>query len=268
MAVTDALTGTKLPGDRAALVIAHPGHELRVHGWLCRTRPLTCVLTDGSGPGAAPRLCSTGDVLADAGARPAAIFGRFTDRATYTALLAGDVAPFEEVADTLAALLVHERIDYVIGDAADGYNPLHDLCRVLIDVAVARARDRGRRVANLEFPLEGPPDDALPSKRGDAVVLRLDDEAFARKRAAATAYIALAGEIERALGAYGLDAFRIECFRSATGRAGTMAATVRPFYEQCGEARVAAGRYERVVREREHLAPIASALWRGVGRRG
>ena len=33
----------------AALVIAHPGHELRIHHWLERARPVTFVLTDGSG---------------------------------------------------------------------------------------------------------------------------------------------------------------------------------------------------------------------------
>ena len=37
---------------RAALVVAHPGHELRVHGWLEVARPVVCVSTDGSGHGA------------------------------------------------------------------------------------------------------------------------------------------------------------------------------------------------------------------------
>src|SRR5207302_1404403 len=31
----------------SALLVAHPGHELRVHGWLERERPLVFVLTDG-----------------------------------------------------------------------------------------------------------------------------------------------------------------------------------------------------------------------------
>nr|MDP9120522.1 hypothetical protein [Acidobacteriota bacterium] len=31
------------PPQRAALVIGHPGHELRVHGWLERARPLVLV---------------------------------------------------------------------------------------------------------------------------------------------------------------------------------------------------------------------------------
>src|SRR5256885_1892784 len=48
---------------RAAVVVAHPGHELRVHGFLCAFRPLLLVLTDGSGRGGASRLPSTSALL-------------------------------------------------------------------------------------------------------------------------------------------------------------------------------------------------------------
>jgi hypothetical protein len=54
----------------AALVVAHPGHELRVHHWLELTRPFVIVLTDGSGHSGQSRLASTTRVLAAAGARP------------------------------------------------------------------------------------------------------------------------------------------------------------------------------------------------------
>ena len=53
---------------RPALIIAHPGHELRVHHWLEKTRPLMLVLTDGSGRTAQSRLASTTRILEQAGA--------------------------------------------------------------------------------------------------------------------------------------------------------------------------------------------------------
>ena len=53
---------------RAALVVAHPSHELRLHGWLEQTRPCVCVLTDGAGRSGEPRLTRTTEVLARAGA--------------------------------------------------------------------------------------------------------------------------------------------------------------------------------------------------------
>ena len=73
----------------AALVMAHPGHELRIHGWLERTRPLPFVLTDGSGHTSSSRLASTTRVLTAAGAQPAGVlYGQLTDREVYQALRA------------------------------------------------------------------------------------------------------------------------------------------------------------------------------------
>ena len=34
--------------DRVALIVGHPGHELRVHAWLGLARPVVSVLTDGT----------------------------------------------------------------------------------------------------------------------------------------------------------------------------------------------------------------------------
>ena len=47
----------------SALVVAHPGHELRVFHWMERTRPLYCCLTEGSGGAASSRMRSTDIVL-------------------------------------------------------------------------------------------------------------------------------------------------------------------------------------------------------------
>jgi hypothetical protein len=47
----------------SALIIAHPGHEIRVHGWLERAKPVVYVLTDGSGRSGQSRLASTARLL-------------------------------------------------------------------------------------------------------------------------------------------------------------------------------------------------------------
>jgi len=72
---------------RAALVVAHPSHELRVHGWLEQTRPYVCVLTDGGGRRGEARLSRTSEVLTRAGAAQGTIYGRLTDLEVYTAIL-------------------------------------------------------------------------------------------------------------------------------------------------------------------------------------
>src|SRR5258706_14972165 len=82
------------PGGSAALVVAHPGHELRVYGWLLEARPKVFVLTDGSGRTGRSRLSSTTKLGTDAGARFGRIYGRFTDIAVYEALLDGNFEVF------------------------------------------------------------------------------------------------------------------------------------------------------------------------------
>ncbi|MFL5382176.1 MAG: hypothetical protein ACJ8GN_06645, partial [Longimicrobiaceae bacterium] len=88
--------------ERPVLVVAHPGHELRVYGWLESAAPLVCVLTDGSGSGGEARLESTTRLLAGTGARPGSIYGRMSDREIYTAILDHDFACFTDLAEQLA----------------------------------------------------------------------------------------------------------------------------------------------------------------------
>jgi hypothetical protein len=256
----DVLAG--FPGRRAALVVAHPGHELRVHGWLERVRPRVFVLTDGGGAGGISRVHATARVLADAGADAGGVFGRLSDRAVYTAMLDGDLGLFCGLADELAVALAD--VDYVVGDAAEGYNPAHDVCRLLIDAAVARAgRVSGHAPGNFAFPLTGGPREGMAPGRG-GVELWLDDDALGRKLAAARGYRDLAGELRGTLDAVGEEAFRLEAF--APAGAPPLAGAETPYYERHGARRVAEGVYARVLRLREHVLPIAKALARGGAR--
>src|SRR5438552_2599971 len=114
---------SRLPDHREAvpaLVISHPGHELRIHHWLELAKPRVFVLTDGSGLAGKPRLASTADVLCRAGAKPGGIFGRLTDRALYAAILDRDHELFASLAMELADLLDEEGVDFVVSDAAEG----------------------------------------------------------------------------------------------------------------------------------------------------
>jgi len=186
---------------RAALVVAHPSHELRMHGWLEQAQPYVCVLTDGAGRSGEPRLTRTSEVLARAGAKQGVIYGRLSDLEVYAAILDGDSELFGGLVEELAQAFVTERIDYVAGDAAEGYSVTHDICRIMIGAAVELAeREYGHRVANYDFLVVGPPDECPAESRDEAMWFELNDAAFGRKVSAALAYTPkLAADVEAAL---------------------------------------------------------------------
>jgi hypothetical protein len=256
-----------MPGGSALLVVGHPGHELRVHGWLESVRAVVMVLTDGSGHTGQSRLRSTAVLLDRAGAKAGPIFGRFTDAALYRALLDGETSVFVELAEELAATIIRHRIAVVAGDDAEGYNPAHDVCRMIIDTAVDLARPH-HRVANLAFLLMENPGHAAPSgHRGTTSQIALDDGGLARKISAALNYPEMAAEVAYARRTWGDDAFRVETFRHVAAGELWAPMDAPPFYEQHGARRVQAGTYQEVITYDRHIRPLADALTARVLRR-
>ena len=294
---------------RAALVVAHPSHELRVHGWLKQTRPYVCVLTDGGGRSGDVRLPRTSEVVAHAGATQGRIYGRLSDLEVYSAILNQDADLFAGLVEELARALAEQKIEFVVGDAAEGYSVAHDICRIMIGAAVDLTAERyNHKVKNFDFNVVGSPDECPEQLRDEAIWLQLDDEAFASKVSAALAYTPklaldveaalagapfqgirrfsepkLAGELDvevsgsvleelesrpalkarlrHIIEGVPLEAFRTECLRPVGNRSGADWSTGEPqFYELYGEKLVAAGRYEKVIRYREHMLPLAEAM--------
>jgi hypothetical protein len=245
---------------RSALVIAHPGHELRVHGWLERVKPVVFVLTDGSGGSRVPRIGSTRRLIGGIGASQGPIFGTLSDRELYEALVNVDTGFFTALADEIAASLCSLGVQTVLADACEGYNSGHDICRAVVDAAVMIAQaTTNTSLATFEFLLVGSPDHADP----DGVRIELEDSALARKIAAARAYPEMAQEVDAALERFGAEAFRIECLRSRPGGEWRPSdGDEQPYYETYGEQQVAAGLYSQVIRARQHLDPVVEALFR------
>jgi hypothetical protein len=276
--------------DTAAVVVAHPGHEVRVHGWLERERPLVFVLTNGAGRAGQPRIASTAEYLKRFEMRPGRVFARFTDMDVYRLLLARDFDPFLRLSEELAGAFVEAEVGRVAGDASEGYNTTHDIARLVTNAAIEMAgRASGRAISNYEFPIVNRPDHCPEPLRTRSVWLHLDDEAFARKLAAAFEfYPELAAETRDALrgeghgrvvdyfklnddehaatGLAGLDMFRVECLRPVS-KGDRPFESEKPFYELQGEMKVADGLYEQVIRYREHIGPLAAALAENTARR-
>lgn len=237
------------------LVLAHPGHELRAYHFLERVCPFVAVMTDGSGSNGTPRVDDSRAVIERVGGRAAPVFGCMSDRDAYAALMAADARPFLPLLTTIADSLARARVQVVVIDAAEGYNPVHDVCHWIGRSAVAIARRLGAEIELFELDLVSHPDGA-----GEGVRLVLDNEAFRRKLEAVASCDALRSEAEAAFGHYGQDAFRVEFLRRVSADALPPAASWIPFYEQVGEKRVKEGRYRSVLRYQSHVKPVIDQL--------
>jgi hypothetical protein len=273
------------------LVIAHPGHELRLYGWIAQTKPLVCILTDGSGSDDKPRLAATLNILQGLGAEIGPVCGEFTDRQIYQKMLQGEYDMFDTLCERLAMLIVAQGIRAVVSDGIEGYNPLHDLCEVLVRTAVAitnnlinlaKAADgKERLVRHYTIPLMGDPrPTAQPTacraeptnpafQRGSGqCIIELNERELAHKLETMREYASQAGgilqqEVEDAFQSYGEDAFAREyLFASAAPGKEPERNFLqqKPFYESRGEQRVADGRYRDVIRFHENVLPIMNRL--------
>ena len=253
--------------QRPLLFSAHPGHELRVYGWLKQTKPAVCFLTDGSGADGVSRAARSDAVLASAGAVAGPMYAVASDRTVYAALLEGNAEYFCALARRLRDVIVDGEYALVAGDAAEGYNPSHDVARMLVDVAVSSARHAGARVANYAFPVVGHPLEAPAGTGAQSLAVLLDDATLREKIERGRAYAQdtggiLVSEVDEAIERFGIDAFREERLFEA-GDGTTLDAVfdrAKPFYETYGEQQVAAGKYSFVLRWADHVRPVAAAL--------
>lgn len=279
-----------MPQIPTAVVVAHPGHEVRVHGLAELTRPQVFILTDGSGHSGASRLPATTRLLDEMDVRRGSLYGHFTERVFYDAVLNQKLSLFVRLAEELAEAFRRERIERVVGDAAEGYNSTHDVGRLVVNAAVEMVNRSGTaRVANYDFPVVGNPSACPDALRAEALWVHLDDNAFARKIDAAQKYYPeLLAEVHAAYNGDGsgplreylldaepgandfpagnaLDLLRTECMRPVKNPGNYEERFNEvPFYEHHGERQRAAGFYKQVIRYREHLVPIAEALRRHV----
>jgi hypothetical protein len=208
-----------------------------------------------------------------------------SDVELYASVLDYEHSCFTRIVEEIASMLLREQIGCVVGDAEEGYNPAHDICRLIINAAVRLVNRTGRgEIINYDFTLVAPPVRCPEPLRAGAIRLDLDEAAFARKLTAARNYPELQAEVEAALsgdgsvglrehpdlaqragsgfGGEGAADFRVECLRpvNTRGESDKPFSGDRPFYEEYGERQVAAGHYTRVLRYREHVLPLAAAL--------
>lgn len=230
------------------------------------------ILTDGSGSDGVPRIEQTLQVLREADAPIGPLCGQLSDRAIYQHILAADTEVFVDLCERVTDMLVQARIDTLVSDGIEGYNPTHDLCHAVAGAAVISARQRhGVRIRHWCIPLMGDPrrfaDGASPVQHE----IELDDALFDRKMKTIYRYASQAGstlqrEVDETMQAYGPDAFRRECFFDGAvpswAQWSQRFLKNKPYYETYGQAQVAAGRYKFLISFQEHMQPLIDGVHR------
>jgi hypothetical protein len=232
------------------LIIAHPGHELRLFDWMERERPLVFILSDGSGGAQSSRLDYSVAAIRAAGASLIEGSGQRSDREWYKAILAGDIPAFTQTADAIAAAALTMQAPLVVSDAADGYNPLHDLSQAIAGAVVARIARDSETPKFLVSP-------ATASAMGTrSIAWNIEHEAARRKQLAISANTPLAEEVARLL-AEVPDVLYTEQLLVPTF---DWPENWTPEWEAFGRKRVKEGRFTAPITYRDHVLPIANAL--------
>lgn len=202
----------------SALIVAHPGHEIRAYGWYEQAKPTLFVLTDGGGSSGDSRLHHSRLVAESVGAPVGPLFGSFTDREAYDAILARNPAPFLDWTKRLAEALQLLDPAFIVVDSWQMYNVAHDLVHVMTRVAANHAgRRRGRDIRVIEFdPAPATLAGRAAPRVSEAFRVGLDDAALARKLTAARQFVSLRRELDAVVALEGLEAQRTEVYREAS----------------------------------------------------
>ncbi|QIL69778.1 hypothetical protein G7048_05005 [Diaphorobacter sp. HDW4B] len=248
------------------LLIAHPGHELRIFEWVRRSRPHVVVLTHGDGSIGQPRLADTEHLLEQINVQVRTDWLQpVSDASVYKALLEGDVSLWHGWLAQLARVTTVEHIDCIVADQAEGYNPSHDLCRAMANCLVQELRHAGKSVTSLEFPLIGHSCD--PTRQHDVgVEVTLSHDELQHKLAIMRNYAkqtspVLERELQTMLDTFGEDSFAKECLYPAaqTPYESNELPSAMPEFERIGEERFRTGVYQHVIRA-EHLRRLVQDM--------
>ena len=239
-----------MTSPRPVLIVAHPGHELRLFNWMERERPLVFILSDGSGGAQSSRLDYSISAIRGAGATLIEGSGQRSDREWYARILAGDVSAFMQAADAIASAAPAQHAPLVVSDAADGYNPVHDLCQAIGSAVVTRIARDARPPKFLVSPATA---EAIGT---ESIEWKLEDEAALRKHQAVSAYYPLAEEVARLLdeapNVLNTERLLVPTFDWPDNW--------NPEWERFGRKRVNEGRFAAPITYRDHVLGIAKVL--------
>lgn len=199
-----------LPSGNWALSIAHPGHELRLHGFLELARPFTFILTDNAEAKGQDLMWDSIKAIARATQQglkihPAALKSPLYRKALKVSLKKGkdvkehikdgeiqyEVANhridfFRYYLDYMVENLLKFDITHLLCDASEDYHLTHEVVRMVAELAVTRIKNtHGIDIELYEYALHRPYNHSLTE---ECVHLQLDEGMLERKLEAIATY--------------------------------------------------------------------------------
>jgi hypothetical protein len=202
----------------------------------------------------------TAQFLRAMGVQAGSVFGRLFDREAYVAILEGNSELFLALSNELAADIADKKPAMIVCDAVEGYNPVHDLCRLMVGAAIELSE---RDVVQFEYAVVDDPQSFAAD--GDAIVVDLDDSMHAAKLERARQMADIVPDVDDLILRHGPGSYRRETLRRVIDWTDVGAGT--PLYERLGEERVENHRYDRVIRRAEHMVPLRDAIRNAVQQR-
>lgn len=241
------------------LLIAQPGHELKILGWLKTYLPDVIILTQGEGSIRSARLDQSTLLIHELGLRIRTdCLSPLPDQEVYRSILNQEGGLllkhwFKVLYDFIKA----EHITALVADSAEGCNPIPDLCRVLANQLTKQLCQEGHEILNLEFPLLEHPQHAKHNNP-PKIEIHLSPEQLKDKIDLARHYgigdQRLTEKIEMQFTRFGEEAFKIESLYPAemTDYEKNKTSNLKPHFETIGEQRKKEGLYSEIITA-EHL---------------
>lgn len=245
---------------KPALIIGHPGHELKAFKFIKDFKPDIFIITDGSGSNNISRIDNSIKIIESLGARYVKLFEPLSDNKIYTFIREGNISEINKIKEIISEKIISEKYDLIVGDELEGFNPTHDLCRYIINSIIKDCQIKlNRTIKNYSFDLDKAPTEIKST--GSKISFELNELELEQKYNAAINYDELKFEVEKVLKLYGKQAFKYEFYTQVIDLNNLKNwDEISPQYEKYGKERVKDGLYTEIIEFEKHMKPIALSL--------
>lgn len=247
---------------KTLLFVGHPGHELLAHKFISIYKPDVIFLTDGSGNDGQPRIDQSLNLIKSLGLNAYFPFEPYSDRQIYDLILSNSIDSFLRSKSVLKEFILEQKYRVIVGDALEGFNPSHDLCRYLINsIVIEMEKENKVKIENYDFFQDDVRKNQTSDKKTGDIILELNEDELQKKMDACINYPKIKSEVDKFVSNFGKDFFALEFFRKINDPTKIVGwDTDFPYYEEFGRKRIAEGTYKQLISFDTHMMKLAQAL--------